>query len=181
MAGGPPARPGAGRPRSRRCGGTKRPRLPQGPTGSRHLPPRPRRLPPAADLFRAALADDPDDVYALFGSGRAAGFLGQWAEAETFYKAVLVRRPGHVETLLAIAQVREQQGDAKAALADLEQAAAGDPNRLETLYRLAKLLRVTGQNERAAEYEAKYRDLQGRLIKEAAAVPPAEPIKEEPR
>lgn len=138
-------------------------------------------FPPAADLFRAALADDPDDVYALFGSGRAAGFLGQWAEAETFYKAVLVRRPGHVETLLAIAQVREQQGDAKAALADLEQAAAGDPNRLETLYRLAKLLRVTGQNERAAEYEAKYRDLQGRLIKEAAAVPPAEPIKEEPR
>ena len=29
-------------------------------------------FPPAADLFRAALVDDPDDVYALFGSGRAS-------------------------------------------------------------------------------------------------------------
>jgi tetratricopeptide (TPR) repeat protein len=113
----------------------------------------------ALELFREARADDPDNLLALFGLGRAASYLALFDEAEEAFVDVLERRPGHVETLLALAQVVEQRGDLPRALACVEAAERGDPNRLETIARLVKLLSATGQTERAAGYEERYQAL----------------------
>jgi tetratricopeptide (TPR) repeat protein len=72
---------------------------------------------------------------------------------------VLRLRPGHVETLLGLAQVVEQSGDLDRALGYLEEAEKGDPKRLETLSRMSKLLAARGQLDRARDYEARYRAL----------------------
>ncbi len=113
----------------------------------------------ALELFRAARADEPTNLLALFGVGRAASYLGHWDDAERAFLAVLDLRPGHVETLLALAQVVEQRGDLARALGYLEGAETGDPKRLETLSRLVKLLAALGQSERAGRYEQRYREL----------------------
>jgi tetratricopeptide (TPR) repeat protein len=113
----------------------------------------------ALELFRAARTDDPSNLLALFGAGRAASYRGHLEEAEEAFRAVLVLRPGHVETLLALAQIAEQRGDLPKALEYLEDAEKGDPNRLETHARLAKLLAALGQSERAEAHEARYRAL----------------------
>ena len=117
------------------------------------------RSPALPELFRAARTDDSSNPLALFGVGRAASYGGHLDEAEEAFRAVLVLRPGHVETLLALAQIAEQRGDLPRALAYLEEAEKGDPNRLETHARLAKLLAALGQSERAEAHEARYRAL----------------------
>ncbi|WP_020469084.1 tetratricopeptide repeat protein [Zavarzinella formosa] len=124
------------------------------------------------DLFRAARVDEPDNLLALFGVGRAASYLGSLEEAETAFRDVLARRPGHLETLLSLAQVTEQRGDLTAALGYLEQAEQADPNRLATQARLAKLLAALGQPERASKHEARYRELDP-TRKTSGAVPKA--------
>ncbi|QJX00836.1 tetratricopeptide repeat protein [Frigoriglobus tundricola] len=113
----------------------------------------------ALALFQAVRAEEPTNLLALFGVGRAASYLGRWDEAERAFRAVLELRPGHVETLLALAQVVEQRGDLPRALGYLEEAERGDPKRLETLSRLVKLLSALGQSERAGQYEQRYREL----------------------
>lgn len=123
----------------------------------------------ALELFRAVRAAEPSNLLALFGTGRACSFLGQWPEAEGAYQTVLRLRPGHVETLLGLAQVAEERGDLTGALTHLEAAERGDPNRLETLSRLAKLLGAFGHTERAERYEARYRALDPNRVPIGAA------------
>src|SRR5262249_12570666 len=49
----------------------------------------------ALELFRACRTDEPNNLLALFGVGRAASHLGRFDEAEVAFRAVLVLRPGH--------------------------------------------------------------------------------------
>jgi tetratricopeptide (TPR) repeat protein len=129
---------------------------------------------PALQLFRAVRADDPANPLAQFGVGRAASYLGQSDEAERSFLAVLEVRPGHPETLLALAQVVEQRGDLERALGYLEQAEAHDPNRVETLARLVKLLAALGRSDRADRYEERYRKLDPTRQAPGAGQRPAE-------
>jgi tetratricopeptide (TPR) repeat protein len=113
----------------------------------------------ARELFRVAAVRDPGNPMAHFGAGRSASYLGSMPEAEESFLAVLKIMPGHVDTLLSLAQVVEQSGDLNRALGYLEAAEKGDPKRLETLSRMAKLLHALGQTERAAAFEERYRAL----------------------
>jgi tetratricopeptide (TPR) repeat protein len=126
------------------------------------------------ELFRACRQDEPDNAVALFGVGRAASFLGRWDEAEEAFEAVLAGRPGHLETLLALAQVREQRGDPAGALDCLERAERADPDRVETHYRLAKLLRVMGRDGEAAVHEARFKVDEARRLRRQAE--PGRPV-----
>jgi tetratricopeptide (TPR) repeat protein len=113
----------------------------------------------AFTLFCAARDEEPTNPLAVFGVGRSASYLGRLEQAERAFLAVLKMWPGHVETLVSLAQVVEQRGDLKRALGYLEEAEKGEPNRRETHSRLAKLLAALGQDERAAYHEGRYRAL----------------------
>jgi tetratricopeptide (TPR) repeat protein len=113
----------------------------------------------ALEHFRAARHDDPDNPLAWFGVGRAASYLDRPDEAESAFLTVLKLRPGHVETLLSLAQVVEQRGDLARALGYLEEAESAAPNRLDVNARLVKLLTAMGEHERAAVHEARYHEL----------------------
>ncbi|MBN9122240.1 MAG: tetratricopeptide repeat protein [Planctomycetes bacterium] len=113
----------------------------------------------AFDLFCAARDEGPSDPLALFGVGRSATYLGRLDDAERAFSAVLELRPGHVETLVSLAQVVEQRGDLKRALGYLEAAERAEPDRRETHSRLAKILAALGQDEGAAHHESRFRAL----------------------
>ena len=115
---------------------------------------------PALDLFRAARAENPGDLVATFGVGRAAGHLRRLEEADEAFGAVLAARPTHVDTLLARAHVAEQRGDRPRALEHLERAEQADPERRETHSALARLLDALGYADRATAHEARYRALE---------------------
>ncbi len=107
-------------------------------------------------LFHACHEAQPGEPLALFGVGRSAAFLGRWEEAERAFAEVLELRPGHVETLLGLAQACENLGNLGGALRCLQEAEKGDPQRAETQLQLAKILRALGQDQLAAEHQARY-------------------------
>ncbi len=119
----------------------------------------------AYEHFHAAQVDDPDNLFAVFGVGRASAYLRRFDEAEVAFAKVLNLRPGHVETLLSLAQVVEQRGDLSGALKLLEQAERGEPTRAETHSRLAKLLAALGRDDQATAHEIRYRQIEADRVK----------------
>ena len=80
--------------------------------------------------------------------------IGSPDHAAKVYERVLVDQPGHAVALDALARLREQAGDAKAALTAIEALALGAPTpeaRAETWVRAARLLEGRGDRDAAIE------------------------------
>lgn len=97
----------------------------------------------ARATFLEAGALEPGLPAALAGQGEAALALGDLAAAELAYRALLSREGSSLAAHLGLAEVRERQGDLRAALAELRRAraeAAADPRLLGRILRLERAL-----------------------------------------
>lgn len=116
---------------------------------------------PAYDLFRTCQAESPDNPTVLLGLGRSARLLAgtdpaYWKEAEDAFQRLLALRPGQATALLELAYVHEQRNEFPQALALLEEAEQSQPERYEIYFRMAKVLRALGQDDRAEVYQKRY-------------------------
>lgn len=118
----------------------------------------------AARFALAWLKDHPGDVDLRFQLGDVALVHGDWAAAETHYRAVLDRRPRHAMAMnnLAEALLRQRKTGATALAEQAVLAAPEDPRPLDTL---ATALAGEGHFDRAIE-------LQSRAVSLAAAPNP---------
>jgi tetratricopeptide (TPR) repeat protein len=132
------------------------------------------RFDEALALFRQCRSEDPENPRPLYGIGRCARYLGRSDEAAEAFERVLQLRPDHVETLLQLAYVHEERGDWEKALKALELAEKKQPHWFEVPFRMAKILTILGQNDRAARYQARYLEMQKRWLKRRAGQSPEE-------
>jgi tetratricopeptide (TPR) repeat protein len=128
----------------------------------------------ALELFQKALAEDPENSRVLFGLGRCYWFLNRWEEAGECLREVLRRQPDHLDALSQLAYIHEERGkpgDYKQALELLERAAKLDPTWYDLHFRMARIMKSLGQDERAAqEYQ------RAEQVKKAWAKPRTNPF-----
>jgi arylsulfatase A-like enzyme/Flp pilus assembly protein TadD len=93
----------------------------------------------AADEFRALVEQNPDDLPAREGLGRALALQGRWQEALDALKPVLVRRPDAVELWVLAGESALRGGDAQAAERSLRRALELDPGRRDAQQLLEEL------------------------------------------
>jgi tetratricopeptide (TPR) repeat protein len=108
----------------------------------------------ALELFQEGRAEEPENPRILFGMGRCYWFLSRWNEAEESFGQVLRLQPDHLDALSQLAYIHEergQPGDLSLALELLERAAKLDPTWYDLHFRMAKVMKALGQNERAAQ------------------------------
>lgn len=117
-------------------------------------------------LQRAAAAE-PEQADIQFRLGRTLLSLGRLEEAEARLRQFLEREPGHAGALVLLAQIANGRGDAAAALALYESAAARDPAMLSAELGKAAALRNLGRLDDA---KASYEDLLERAPDHAAAL-----------
>jgi tetratricopeptide (TPR) repeat protein len=109
----------------------------------------------ALELYRQCLADEPDSPRAFFGIGRCCWYLNQWNEAGEAFREVLRRRPDHLDALSQLAYIYEEHGkpaDLSQAMELLERAAQLDPKWYDLHFRMAKIFKALGQDQRAAQH-----------------------------
>jgi tetratricopeptide (TPR) repeat protein len=109
----------------------------------------------ALELYRQYLADEPDSPRAFFGIGRCCWFLNRWDEAGEAFREVLRRRPDHLDALSQLAYIYEEHGtpdDLSQAMELLQRAAQLDPKWYDLHFRMAKILKALGQDQRAADH-----------------------------
>jgi tetratricopeptide (TPR) repeat protein len=123
------------------------------------------RFEEALQLFQQCRAEDPDNPKAIYGVGRCARFLNRPEEAEEAFQAVLHLRPDHLESLLQVAYLQEEQSKLAEALATLREAEKLDPYWYEVPFRMAKILTALGQGDEAGRYQKKYVAMRERWLK----------------
>jgi tetratricopeptide (TPR) repeat protein len=106
----------------------------------------------AADLFRKAVAADPQDYGAHFQLALAFSLMNQDAEAIPEYKKVLELKPGLYEAELNVGISLLRSKDAAGAVPYLKAAAAEKPKEARPAYYYAQALLDSGQNA-TAEFE----------------------------
>ncbi len=107
----------------------------------------------ALQRFRESKADEPDNPRVLFGIGRCLWYLGRLDGAAAAFHELLQLEPDHLDALSQLAYIQEEQGELSQALELLELARKHDPTWYDLDFRMAKILRALGQNERAAFYQ----------------------------
>jgi tetratricopeptide (TPR) repeat protein len=128
----------------------------------------------ALELYRECQADEPDSPRPLFGIGRCCWFLNRWSEAAEAFREVLRLQPDHLDALSQLAYVYEEHGqpdDLSQAVELLERAAKLDRTWYDLHFRMAKILKVLGQDQRAAEHYHR-----AELVKKAWAKPRNNPF-----
>jgi len=128
----------------------------------------------ALRLFQEAQAEEPENARILFGIGRCYWFLSRWDEAGQAFREVLRVKPDHLDALSQLAYIHEERGqsdDLTQALQLLEQAAKLDPTWYDLHFRMAKIMKALGQDERAAEEFTR-----AEKVKKAWAKPRANPF-----
>ena len=112
----------------------------------------------AAAAYEACAAGETDAERrgrALVGAGVALASSGDVAGAAARLEAALASRPRDVSCMISLAAVRKKQGDARAALAVLERAAAIAPEVrarfIEPLERETRAAKARRDGERARE------------------------------
>jgi len=93
-------------------------------------------------------------ITAAFEAGISAHRAGDWAEAERYYRQILLSHPHHLETLVMLGQLLTETDRAEAALALFDTALRVDPARGEVYGAQGAALRRLG---RPAEAVASYR------------------------
>ncbi|MCB2109025.1 MAG: tetratricopeptide repeat protein, partial [Rhodobacteraceae bacterium] len=88
----------------------------------------------ALDAAEAALAADPNNVYALRAAANAALTVGRDDLAQDRFERVLAANPSDAETLEGLARLDRKRGDPVAALIRLERALALEPDNAEFAY-----------------------------------------------
>jgi tetratricopeptide (TPR) repeat protein len=112
------------------------------------------RFAEALDLFMTAELEEPENPRILFGIGRCCWFLDRWDDAGEAFREVLRLKPDHLDALSQLAYIQEERGqsdDLAQALQLLEQAAKLDPTWYDLHFRMAKIMKALGQDERAAQ------------------------------
>src|SRR6266851_3862473 len=112
------------------------------------------RFAEALELFQGAQAEEPENPRVLFGIGRCFWFLARWDEAGESFRQVLRLQPDHLDALSQLAYIHEergQPGDLSKALELLDRAAKLDPTWYNLHFRMAKMMKALGQDERAAQ------------------------------
>jgi tetratricopeptide (TPR) repeat protein len=98
----------------------------------------------AADLFRKALALDPQNVQIGYGLGLALYWKGDQDAAARQFEAVLQRSPDHVETRFNLAVLLAQQQHYREALTHFGAVARQEPGRADVQVGQAEMLRNLG-------------------------------------
>jgi serine/threonine protein kinase/Tfp pilus assembly protein PilF len=114
----------------------------------------------ALDHYRVGLALDPDFVWGLFNCGLLEFETNRLDAARQDFTRVLELRPGFVEARINRAMIALREGNASAACADLDVAAAEAPHytRILAVRLRARLLRGDQQGARADREELFRRD-----------------------
>jgi len=128
----------------------------------------------ALQLFQESRVLEPENPRVLFGMGRCYWFLYRWDEAGASFREVLRRQPDHLDALSQLAYIHEERGkpgDYNQALELLERAAMLDPTWFDLHFRMARIMKSLGQDERAAqEYQ------RAEQVKKAWAKPRSNPF-----
>jgi Flp pilus assembly protein TadD/mono/diheme cytochrome c family protein len=93
----------------------------------------------AADLYRAVLAQSPNDVRALTALGSALELSGDTSAAEAQFRAALAQDPANVAASFDLAQALLGEGSPAAAKAELQQLLTHSPDDFEALSALAQI------------------------------------------
>ncbi len=97
----------------------------------------------------------PENLAVLVALGRAHDALGEQAEAEQVLDAVLARDPNYPAALRERARLAVRAGEADRAVELLERAVRGEAGDFQANFLLARVLRESGQVDRAKEVEAR--------------------------
>jgi len=128
----------------------------------------------ALHRFQECRLEEPENPRILFGMGRCYWFLNRWEDAGDYLRKVLRIQPDHLDALSQLAYILEERGkpdDLSQALELLEKAAKLDPTWYDLHFRMAKITKALGQDQRAAlEYQ------RAEQVKKAWAKPRTNPF-----
>jgi|tagenome__1003787_1003787.scaffolds.fasta_scaffold20897045_2 tetratricopeptide (TPR) repeat protein len=113
----------------------------------------------ARELYRRALARDPDYADAHINLGRLLHETGELHAALVHYRASLKVRPKDATAAFNLGVALEDLGLTAEAIAAYEQAIDADPNSADAHYNVARLLEQSGKPEIAVRHLLIYRQL----------------------
>jgi tetratricopeptide (TPR) repeat protein len=113
----------------------------------------------ARELYRRALAREPDYADAHINLGRVLHEAGELHAALLHYRSALKVRPMDPTASFNLGVALEDLGIASEAIAAYEQAIAADPNSADAHYNVARLLEQAGKPEIAVRHLLIYRQL----------------------
>jgi tetratricopeptide (TPR) repeat protein len=114
-------------------------------------------LPAAYALYKECRAEQPENIRTLYRFGLCARDLERLDEAMEAFQEILQRRPDDVEPLLKVATLYDLKKQHPQALKILKKVEAMYPEEPQVLVQLTKIYRSMGDEERAREYETRYR------------------------
>jgi len=94
----------------------------------------------AVEEYRTALGLDPNLVLARLDLGEALGRLGRWEESEKMYRQVVEAEPGNIRARLGEAEALASMGRWSEARRGLAEGWRANPESVELLHALARLL-----------------------------------------
>lgn len=103
----------------------------------------------AMSLYRRSIADDPDNIDAIFNLAALTATLGQIDDAKTLYEGILSRQPDEADTLVNLGNLMQAAGRPDDAEAYYRRAMAADPTLAAARVNLGSLFLNLGDYEAA--------------------------------
>jgi len=103
----------------------------------------------AIGYFEEAAKGDPANVRLLLSKAKALEGKNSREEAAQVYESIVARSPQHPELYLAIAFIKEEQGNLREAIKTLDKGLEANKGDINILFALGRLYQTTKQYERA--------------------------------
>lgn len=116
----------------------------------------------ALNIYNYVLEEDPENVEALNGRGRALSWMGRYEAARSAYREALLFQPGNLDAITGTADTYAWESDYGEAIRMMEREHGRRPGDKEVLIRLARYNLKMGRRDEALYYAQKILDVSPR-------------------